>query len=340
MNRFSRLFAIFFLFLTGYFGTAVAAPFVYVANRADATVSKIDAATRSVIATIPVGETPFQITANAKKVVVTDQQAPFLHLIDIASNLVESINIETANGLGATARGIALSPNGKKAYVVDGDGNGIIVVNLVTRTVEDSVLMQGAGLFDISVTPDGSKAYTTSLTHDGVIVIHLNQSPPQPGTFIREGNLPIGIAITKNGSLACEANYIEQTVGIIDAEDESVVTTLYVGPQPQYIAIAPNSKRAYITTPADDVVYRINLKKRKTLDPIPLNTIAPNSYFSEGIAITPNGSTLYVSLSNPADQTLPGIVIPIDISDPQEPIVQAPIIVGAFPLGITVAPLK
>ena len=74
---------------------AEAAPFVYVANASAATVSVVDRALNSVVATVPVGQSPrgVAITPNGKFVYVTNWAAPgSVSVIATASNTVVSHN--------------------------------------------------------------------------------------------------------------------------------------------------------------------------------------------------------------------------------------------------------
>ena len=80
-------------------------------------VSVIDTATNTVIATIPVGSTPYgvAVTPDGSKVYVTNFGSNTVSVIDGATNTVIA-TIPIANSPG----GVAVTPDGSKVYVTNG----------------------------------------------------------------------------------------------------------------------------------------------------------------------------------------------------------------------------
>ena len=102
---------------------AEAAPFLYVANSGDGTVSVIDTATNMVVATVPVGVNPqgVAVTPDGTHVYVTNIgpcAVPFgpcsgtVSVIHTATNtVVKTISVVSLTG------GVAVTPDGTKVYV-------------------------------------------------------------------------------------------------------------------------------------------------------------------------------------------------------------------------------
>ena len=73
--------------------------------------------------------------------------------------------------LGSQSAGIAVTPNGKYAYVTDTNiiqgfaGNTVSVINTATNTVLGSPITVGSGALGIAITPDGKYAYVAN-NHD------------------------------------------------------------------------------------------------------------------------------------------------------------------------------
>jgi YVTN family beta-propeller protein len=93
----------------------------YITNFGDNTVSVIDTATDTVIATIPVGDRPYgvAVTPDGSKVYVANQGfnprfVSTVSVIDAATNTVSA----TIRG-GRDPIGVAVSPDGSKVYVVN-----------------------------------------------------------------------------------------------------------------------------------------------------------------------------------------------------------------------------
>src|SRR5580704_7404011 len=97
--------------------SAEAAPFAYVVNSGDGTVSVIDTATNTVVGLpIPVGREPFgvDVTPDGKHAYVTNRSSNNVSVIDTASNTVAA-----TVAVGNTPRGIAIARDGKHAYVTN-----------------------------------------------------------------------------------------------------------------------------------------------------------------------------------------------------------------------------
>jgi len=103
---------------------------VYVTNYQSNTVSVIDTAKKTVIATVPVGADPFGVTVARAKVYVANSQSDTISVIDISSNKV----IATVN-VGCSPKEIAATPDGSKVYVTNYQGNTVSVIDTTTDTV-------------------------------------------------------------------------------------------------------------------------------------------------------------------------------------------------------------
>src|SRR2546427_8537450 len=96
--------------------TAVAQPFAYVTNASSGSVSVIDAATRQVVATVPVGKNPLgvAVTPNGGFVYVTNQLSNSVSVIATATNTV----VATVP-VGTLPFAVAITPDGSLAYVAN-----------------------------------------------------------------------------------------------------------------------------------------------------------------------------------------------------------------------------
>jgi YVTN family beta-propeller protein len=113
---------------------AEAQPFAYVANGGSNTVSVIDTATKTVVATVVgVGSEPngVAVTPDGKHVYVANAGSNTVSVIRAATNTVVGLPIP----VGANPIGVAITPDGTSAYVTNfGDGT-VSVINTATRTV-------------------------------------------------------------------------------------------------------------------------------------------------------------------------------------------------------------
>ena len=100
-------------------GGVYAAPFAYISNFASDTVSVIDTATNTVVATVPVGTRPYGVAVNPAGtfVYVTNQDSNNVSVIDTATNTV----VATVP-VGREPHGVAVNPAGTVAYVANFQG--------------------------------------------------------------------------------------------------------------------------------------------------------------------------------------------------------------------------
>ena len=134
---------------------------IYVANLATNSVSVIDAATRSLVATVPVGAFPLNVapSPDGDRLYVTNAVSNSVSVIDTSTDAV----VATVPVSGAPY-GIAVAPDGDRAYAVAQGGNRVAVIDTETATVVDSFPVGGAPLF-AAFTPDGTRLFVASQTN-------------------------------------------------------------------------------------------------------------------------------------------------------------------------------
>lgn len=167
----------------------------YVANLGD-DVTVINVASRTVIAQIPAPSAyVISVTPSGTRAYVTDSISQ-VHVLDLINN-----TLLTSIPVGDTPEGIAIAPDGKKAFVANpGFVTGLpslSIIDTLTNTVLQSIPMI-ASPQTISITPDGKNAYITTIdfnTNQGnVLVLDL-------ATLLFTASIPVGqgtygIAIT------------------------------------------------------------------------------------------------------------------------------------------------
>src|SRR5215471_9742913 len=161
--------------------------------------------------------------------------------------------------IGAIPAAIAITPDGKTAYIVDLPAYGrgpttVVPVATATNTRGRPIKISDAfGLgAAIAITPDGKTAYVVTAAHRGATVIPVATATNTPGKPINIGG------------------------GV---------------PQTAAIAIAPDGKTAYIADGHHHAVIPVATATNTPGKPININGTAV------AIAITPDGKTAYVATS-------------------------------------------
>src|SRR5262245_10962516 len=178
---------------------AEAKPFAYVTNPGAGTISVIDTATNTVVATVPVGGAPrwVAITPDGTRAYVTNVGA--VSVIATATNtVVATVPMGTENH----ANEVAITPDGTHAYVVNGAGTGglgvVTVMATATNTVVANVRVDWEP-FGVAITPDGSHASVVNSARQTSRPASVSVIETATNTVVATvpvGRLATGVAIT------------------------------------------------------------------------------------------------------------------------------------------------
>ena len=265
---------------------------VYVSNSKDNTISVIDTATNTVVTTIEegVGPAPLAIafTPNGKRAYVTSfgsqaacmsgppgdpRQGTTVFVIDTKTNVV----VETIAGVGPCPTGVAITPNGKRAYVLNERAASVSVIDTTTNTII-GVIRVGFTPVSVAITPNGNRAYVTNLfgnspfptpAPDTVSVIDITTNTVIETITVGDGTL--GLDITPDGARLYVANSFSGTVSLIDTETNTVIKTITgLGSGPAGVAITPTGTKVYVTNSFSDNVSVIDTLTNEVVETIPV----------------------------------------------------------------------
>ena len=259
-----------------------AAQFAYISNSSDNSVSVIDTATSTAIATIPVGSSPFGV-------VVLPTGPADVYVTNSASNTVSVINpatnaVTATVTVGSNPSGIAANPGGD-VYVANADSNTVSVINPAANTVISTVPV-GSSPSGIA-TLQGGDVYVANAASNTVSVLN-----PTTNTVIRTvpvGITPLGIAASPGGNVYV-ANSGSNTVSVIDPTTNTVITTVSVGLNPYGVGVLPFGD-VYVTNYESGTVSVINSLTNTVIKTL---LVGANPI---GVATSPDGSIVYVANS-------------------------------------------
>jgi YVTN family beta-propeller protein len=242
----------------------------------------IISATMLFTASSPIVLSPVQAQAKAASstelAYVTNKMDKTISIIDTATQtVVDTIFI------GRYVKFIAVTPDGKEAYVGAGDGT-VSVIDTQSRKVTHTISIGGSA-YDIAVTPDGKEVYAGG--HDTIFVIDTK-------THEISKTIPIGdpifvIAITPDGKQA----YVSTMGGVlvIDTKTYAITHTIMLGDDPRYmpseVAITPDGKQVYVDNRGSLLV--IGTATKKLIKSIPTG----ENVDIDWIVFTPDGKKAY-----------------------------------------------
>jgi YVTN family beta-propeller protein len=214
---------------------------------------------------------------------VTNEGSNSVSVIDTSTNTV----VATV-GVGTRPFGVAVTPDGTRAYVTNNIVSGSVsVIDTSSRTVVATIGV-GANPLQVAITPDGTRAYVTNIGSNFVSVIDTSTNTVV-ATVPDGGTAPFGVAITPDGTRAYVGDETSATVSVIDTSTNTLVATV---PCTCFgaggVAITPDGTRAYVTTFGNSAVQEIDTS---TNTPGPLVFVGGTPF---QVAITPDGSRAYV----------------------------------------------
>jgi YVTN family beta-propeller protein len=154
---------------------AAQGPLLYVSNELSRDVSVVDAATRRVVATIPVGERPrgIQLSPDGRQVYValSDDQPTVQSGRDaIAVIDVRTRRVVARYPVGTDPEQFGVTPDGATLYASNEDAGTASATDLRTRKTV-ATLVVGIEPEGVAVSPDGRWVYVTAETSNTVSVI-------------------------------------------------------------------------------------------------------------------------------------------------------------------------
>jgi uncharacterized protein (TIGR03437 family) len=271
------------------------------------TISLIDVATNTRITTL----NDFNFRRELRHVAITPDStlayisSPFpgprfgVVVVDLTTNKVSGF-IEVPG----TPWDIAISPNGRFAYVTNWCGNGtgcgnggVFVIEIASNTVIAHIkepLNQVYGTYNIDIGPDGDSAYVTVSTLNpffNVFEIDLRTNAVVDAFHVGIGSEVQGVVVTREHVLITDI--LADSVRVIRRRTIStpnqIVATLPVGDNPVRVAVSPNGRKAYVTNRLSNTVSVINLVSLSVVDTI---SVGENPL---AVAFSPDGVVAYVT---------------------------------------------
>lgn len=204
---------------------------VLAANREEASVSLLDAATLKILATLPAAPDPDSI------VILPDSSKAFVGSAGTDFVTVLRLNppaLVTRLGTGGRTNTLVLKPDGGEVYVLSPDTHGLTVIDTWTNEVGD-YLQLGADPAAGAITRDGSLLYVCDAGGSRVAVVNLAYrellgSAPT-------GTHPDACVLGLEEKMLLAADRDSDDLAVIAREGPHLVTLVPVGKQPDSLAV-------------------------------------------------------------------------------------------------------
>lgn len=239
------------------------APYAFVSNEADNTVSVIKLRTDSVVATLDAGQRPrgIKLMPDGKSLVIAvsgspragpgvdesklppaDRSKDGLVLVDLATRQVRRLPG------GIDPENFDISPDGKTIYVANEDASAASVVDVASGTVKATIKVGGEPE-GVTVRPGGDEVWVTSEAGGKLYVIDTRADAVTH--VITVGKRPRSVAFTHDGKRAYAPAEVGGNLTVIDATTYRPVATIPVpgkGAKPMGSVMAPDDSKLYVST--------------------------------------------------------------------------------------------
>ncbi len=216
------------------------------------------------------------------QLVLTSEATGVIALIDFASGSVAG-TIETGAKLSHM---IALSADGKKAFVTNVSPGSISVFDLATRT-RTGVHSVGTLVEGIAVTPDGREVWAGGNTSKTVHIID-----PVSGAVtatIAGFGMPYRIAITPDARTAVVTDPGDERIHLVDVGTRRITTTIDVAAvngqpaSPQGVTLTPDGRTAIVTLKGSNQVVLVDIARAR------ITATYATGGGSDGVGYSPRG---------------------------------------------------
>jgi YVTN family beta-propeller protein len=305
------------------------ARYAYVADAGFGEVSVIDTDTGQVVGepiTTDKGTWSIALTPDGKFAFASNYSSNDVSVIDTETNQVVGEPIEVSK-YGSYPNGVAISPDGKTAYVATEtglDAGQLVSIDVATRQVVGQPVELERRANALAVAPDGMRVYVSSGDEQGRVWLVYPQVDSVASWHIEVPGGRIGeMAITPDGKHLVVTHPESKSVSVIDTGSSQVIgPPIEVGAGARGLAISPDGNLAYAV--GGNALSVIDLSANdQVIDEIPVPGGAVE------IALSPSGDRAFVTTAN-------NKVVVIDTEERQ--VIGEPIKVGTQAEGIAVVP--
>lgn len=220
--------------------------------------------------------------------------------VSVASNKLVVVDVASATvtatvDVDGEPSALAVTPNSRRAYLVDVRGSQVAVVDTVKATQKLRIpmgTMERPSLRpSAAVSRDGSRVYVGNTAKDHLFVIDTAADEITKDLFLDFH--PSDVAVRSDGRyvfvVGCRLSCVDGTLRIIDTTTYATVGTVALKSVPTGLVVSPDGSRAYVANGREATVTVVNLVTQAPLDDI---QVGPEPV---GIAMDAAGSAVYVT---------------------------------------------
>jgi YVTN family beta-propeller protein len=274
----------------------------------------------------PAGGTPMATgTRAAPARALTAPRHPTAFVVN-SGGTVTPINTSTRRAgkpipVGKQPRAIAITPNGKTAYVLDWGSAAVTPISTATNRAGPAIRV-GSYPFAIAIAMDGKTAYVANYGSNTVTPI--STATGRPGPAVPAGQAPDSLAVTPASTKVFVVGGDSDTVTAITAATGRAGRGIPVGYSPAAVAISPSGGTAYVVNTISGTLTPVNTATGVAGRPIRTGIYT----YPTAIGLTPSSATAVVVGTYAGRATL--------VSTSTRKVI-ARVTVGLYPVAVAIA---
>jgi len=192
--------------------------------------------------------------------------------------------------VGATPGFVAITPDGRQAYIANRDAGVVTVVDTTVNKVIAQIRMPDGPPQYVAFTPDGNHAYVSIYNPEKTInlVAVLDTRTTKVVQTIPVDQKPVALAVSPDGQRVYVPSHDAHAIDIIDIATNALVQRVDVPPNPHWIRFTPDGKFAYIADHESNELSVIDTATNTVIQTIAVGT-SPHS-----VAVSPDGTKVAV----------------------------------------------
>lgn len=273
------------------FATPAVSATLLVLNKEDSTLSFIDPATGTSMATIPTGAGPHEVevTVDGRTAVVTNYGG------QTAGNSLSVVDIPTRKertrvDLGELRRPHGLATSGQHAYFTAEDARHIGRLDTGSGQVDWRFPTNQERTHMVVASRDGRTLFTTNMGSSTVSIIERAADGSAKQTLVEVGRAPEGVDLARDGRQLWTANAEGGGISIVDVATKKLVKTFDIGTRrSNRLKFTPDGALALVSDIGPGELVVVDVKTQAVKARLPIGRGA------SGILVVPDGSRAYVA---------------------------------------------
>ena len=285
---------------------AIATGTIIASNMNAHSVSIVDVASGTTIATLQTGEGPHEVAVShdGRRAVVSiyGNRAAIgssLMLIDLNAPTTAPRVIELGPG-NQRPHGLAFLPGDKQLLVTGERAQRVLLVDLASGAIDSSMSTGQATTHMVTLSRDGQRAFTTNITAMSVSAIDV-------ATRTVRATFPVGariegLAVTPDGREVWVGGNESHKVYVLDGTSGAIMHTIDGFGMPYRIGITPDRRTAVVSDPGSEKIHLVDVAThavRNVIDVPPMASAEGGASMPaspQGVTISRDGATAFVTL--------------------------------------------